>query len=467
MFAFFDLVLALDLQLQWTQSSMQPLPIVVCHDDERHRTAAAWQHLPAGRRNILIAQAADPRVFRQAQLANARVFIAADLVRRVASKTHKMGILASARRYAEPWPTVLRRHLLRFKPDEAAAFLDQIQLPPDAWAEFLTKSDSELIQHLHASSQPQRFAPRAHLGNEIVVERDGGWFLDRTGKRICDAVSVDEILCKHDGSQFLRGSIAVAGQSHPFLVPHERARRIGLLNCLREHFREQGWRLKCRRHWSKRILDLALQMHPAVTVPDADVVGWRGRVFSWPQFGINFQGICVEARTPLVDDHTPAQNLLLPAPLQWRQLRPITLDCPDVNRFWAVLIAMAYIALAPALKNPPIGIVLAGNDGPNLAAAICATFGCREWKTPQRIDARKPYDQFNRALAQTRWPVVVRPQVRSLPAVCHVLAGLDPVNCFIPVADILAAPPARTAGWHVIHAEDAQAYDRVAGAVWR
>ena len=128
-----------------------------------------------------------------------------------------------------------------------------------------------------------------------------------------------------------------------------------------------------------------------------------------------------------------------------------------MNRFWALLIAMAYIALAPALKNPPIGIVLAGNDGPNLAAAICATFGCQEWKTPRRIDARKPYDQFNRALAQTHWPVVVRPQVKSLPAVCHVLAGLDPANCFIPVADILAAPPARTAGWHVIHAEDAQA----------
>ena len=141
-----------------------------------------------------------------------------------------------------------------------------------------------------------------------------GWFLDRTGKRICDAVSVDEILCKQDGSQYLRGSIAVAGQSHPFLVPQERARRVGLLNCLREHFRGQGWEPKCRRHWSKRILDVALQMHPAVTRVDADVVGWRGRVFSWPQFGINFQGICVEARTPLVDDNTPAQNLLLPAP---------------------------------------------------------------------------------------------------------------------------------------------------------
>ena len=186
-----------------------------------------------------------------------------------------MGILASARRYAEPWPTVLRRHLLRLKPDKAAAFLDQIQLPPDAWAEFLTKSDSELIQHLAASSQPQRFAPRAHLGNEIVVERDGGWFLDRTGKRICDAVSVDEILCKHDGSQFLRGSIAVAGQSHPFLVPHERARRIGLLIvCV--NISEAGLGLKCRRYWLRRILDLALQMHPAVAVSGCRFSGLAG-----------------------------------------------------------------------------------------------------------------------------------------------------------------------------------------------
>ena len=178
-FAFFDLVVALDLQLQWTQSSMQPLPIVVCRDDERHRTAAAWQHLPEGRRTILIAQAAEPRVFRQAQLANARVFIAADLVRRVASTAYKMGTLATARRYAEPWPKVLRRHLSRLKPDEAAAFVDQLQLPPDAWAEFLTMSDTELIQHLRSSSQPQRFAPRAHLGNEIVVERDEGGFWAR------------------------------------------------------------------------------------------------------------------------------------------------------------------------------------------------------------------------------------------------------------------------------------------------
>ena len=51
---------------------------------------------------------------------------------------------------------------------------------------------------------------------------------------------------------------------------------------------------------------------------------------------------------------------------------------------------MAYIALAPALKNPPIGIVLAGNDGPNLAAAICATFGCREWKTPSGLMRENP-----------------------------------------------------------------------------
>ena len=440
LFVFLDLVLALDLQLKWCQTWMNPLPLLVARDDPRFRTVTAWQHKPASKRTILLAHRAEPRVFRQAQLAGADVFIDSDLTKHVRQAFHTQDVLYRASKQAKPWPDALRQTLYGLQPEAAAEFLDEVELPPAAWTKFLNQCQKPVLDHLRKSSQAKRYAPRVNVNDEVVLEQDSGWFAHSSGAKIFDRVQIDKTLCKQDGTSWLQGRLWMAGKPQGFLVPQQQAETTSLPAALRQFFHSQRLELECQHGWSREILPMALSLHPPATVKHADAVGWQDGVIRFPSFGLDCQGFRSELKLPLVDDQTPCKKLHPPNVITKRDVRPITLDSPEVNRFWAVILTAAYSILTPAIYRPPIGVVLAGSDALPLADAIAEVFDCRQIAAPWRAHARRAYRKLNEQLTMARWPIVVRPRVKEFDAMRQMLGQLTPANCFVPATDILLAP---------------------------
>jgi len=456
LFVFVDLVLALRLQLRWLQSSIQPLPVVAARDDVRSRTVTTWQNLSDDERKTVVAPAAEPRVFRQAQLAQANVYLDPSFTQKViAGFTSPLVLLRRAQRRSKPWDDALRYHLKRLTPDRAAEFLNQIQLPAQAWVDFLNQSDRGLIDHLRRSSQSQDFGPRACARSEVVIEREDGWFLRRTSGRVCDPVRIDEILRRHDGTDFLRGHVTRNGIQHHFTIPQRRAELLGLQQCLREAFRKDELIFRWRRGWSREILALAIEMCQPKTIQDADLVGWRQRIFSFPRFGLDTQGFRAELCTPLVNDQTPARNLDPPEPLEKRRVRELTWDAAAANRFWAVILCMARNILAPAVGKPPMGVLLLAAEAGRLATAISDTFGCRALVSPKRSDAWRQYQHVNTILEHSRWPLVLRSSVTTSGAIGHLLRQVTPCNCFVTATAIEYPPAGLPQGWWILDVTNA------------
>jgi hypothetical protein len=336
---------------------------VVARDNSRFRTMAAWRNVPPERQRIMISDAFEPRLFRQAQLANARVYVKTDLVKFVLQSHRPVQILHRARQNAQRWSTLLELHLKNLTPDKAAEFLDQIDLPSDARANFLKKCKPDLIKHLRRSAHPAAFDPSVCVDEKLVFQHAYGWYLDQAGSKISDRVVIKEILCQQDGTRWLRGEVQVADQPQGFLVREDAAVKLGLPAVLHEQFDAQGLQLSFKHGWAHRILDIALAFHEPKTVADVDVVGWDGSALRFPEFGIHLgrSGVNPERRTQFVFDDTPAKNVLPPTCLVREEMRPLTLDRLEVNRFWAVVVTTAYNALARAFRRRPIGVILAGN----------------------------------------------------------------------------------------------------------
>ncbi len=76
---------------------------------------------------------------------------------------------------------------------------------------------------------------------------------------------------------------------------------------------------------------------------------------------------------------------------------------------------------------------------------------------PQRSTRTKAYKELNAILTGARWPIVVQPGVKHLPALGQMFSRLAPANCFVPTEDMLAALAARDGDWFVLDCNDAEA----------
>ena len=454
LFAFFDLAAALKLQLKWINSRANHLPLVVARDDRRFRTTAPWQRLAAQRQIIFIAQRAEPRLFRQACLGHAQVYIDPHLARSVNATTYGDAFLRKAHKYARPWERQLSDELRRRSADEAARFLEQIKLPPAIRVKFLNDIDSQLIDHLRSSSSGHLFSPACYFNDTVVFEQGTAWITE-AGAKIAQIVRIEQILHKRDGTHFLQGFVCGSDESHAFIVPELEARTLGLPSCLRKHICSSRVDLTCKHGWARHILGLALATSSPKTQLEADTVGWRDLVFSFPNFGIGWRGFSPDSRTPIVAANAPAQLLTVPMPLDREQIRELTWDWKEVHRFWAIVIATAYHALAAPLRMPPIGVILFGADPHRVARTLSRAFGCFDWLAPKRAHAKHAYHKLHESLVQARWPVIVECSAKTLHAGQELLSRLLPAGCFVPASDILWLPTALAQGWHVIECDHA------------
>jgi hypothetical protein len=89
--------------------------------------------------------------------------------------------------------------------------------------------------------------------------------------------------------------------------------------------------------------------------------------------------------------------------------------------------------------------------------SIVDFFGCQQKSTPPKIHAARAYEELNTILTGARWPIVVQPSVKHLPALGQMFKRLVPANCFVPTSETLTALAAREQDWFVLDCNDAEA----------
>lgn len=447
-FILLDPIQALKIQFRVVRDSLFPLRIVAVQDDDRFETKAAWGALPSldDAPRVVVSDTPDARVFRVARAAKASVLIKTDIFDRLQNNVGiQRHLLQLYKRGARNWQSEFQREIVRRSPDAAVDFLSQMRLKAGEATNFSHRALPYTWEHLWRAKPHDILTPRVNVQGKVVIEREHGWFIEATGRPVCDPVRVTRILHRIDGTTLICGEATVDGVKRDFTVLHDQ--RKGLLKSVAEALALRGITFNFQARWSKCSLSVARQMHKPETVKHADLVGWHDGLFRFPSFTI---APCVSVHagddtTVWVDEHTAASSLKPPRRLSRQELRPIALDTPEANLFWAILITAARSILAPAFLSPPVGIALLGVEAKMIAEAAASAWGCRKIALGKRVgvgDMKKVSELLN----NTRWPIVVVPPNEQPRMNKRILQRVLPSSCLLPVG-AASVCQATNAGW--------------------
>lgn len=474
-FIFLDVDAALKMQLKHLQSSLIPLPIVIARDEGCSATTAElWQQVQQQDR-VLVHGTVTEAVIRQAQRAKARIAIdpkamakimgpprfddysmlrisAFDLLQQQMPIYSYLpnGLLTRLRKRALNWQTVLQEHLLSLSPKDAQSFLDRAV--PDEWERhrFLADCCEYLRSRLSTVAGPALLHRRVKIGHQIVVERDGAWWIEASNNRICDQVHTDRLLrCRHGDDQ-LAGHVVVDDQRHDFLLSLPRVEAAGLLPSLQRHLSSRGVLFKYRQRWSEPSLNMALRFSSPEEFPNADAIGWCGANYRFPNFGISAAGISAERAAPIVEPKAPCLTLRLPEPINQHRLRTVTLKQPAVLQFWAVLRGLLTMVASPVLRRRPLGVLLVGEQADQVLNSIARGLGCVTNKYSSRVDI----STYHSAAKRHSWPTTLQ-LPSSVKCVDRALAVLRPDNIVAAVRTV-DIDQALSRGWWIIAVQSAQ-----------
>ena len=473
-FVFLDLLPALRLQFKWLMSSSAPLPVLVAHDEGRHRTVQSWRQL-ASRQPVIIAEQADARLFRQASFGSAIVVIDPNirtmLCRPPGDWPFRDGVfdpeeaerifrcsyqpvswLQKRERLARPWMDVLIDHLGTLSAEQAESLLQEIGLPIEERLR-LSNGLRRACRGRTRWSNSILTARRIRLGERVIVEWDGAWIDECKRRRICDVVRVDRILEGFSTTRLEGRILGKTGETR-FTANANEVQRRGLLAAVKKAMSSQGISWSFAAGWAKRGLEIATAFQEADsldemdTIPEVDVVGSTNASFRFPNLQITAQGFRAEVDPPFLSSQVPARNLRPPRQLQLRGCRPIAFDLPSVRTFWAVVRKFVAMAMAPTLRIDSPGVVLIGPESRRLLDALQLGLGCQKFAISGQFNATRQRERLQLQIGKHRWPSLIQlPPCRSPAA--RLVYSIAPRNCFAAI-DGADRDQLRAAGWWTI-----------------
>lgn len=452
-----DPALALTLQLRaLAADTMRPLPIVGSYGDHRAATRAVWTHLPH-RRPIFLVARVDESLLAQARQADGWI-ATPGLTRRslqgdLMSHRRPHAWLRRARRKARPWCVVLRCHLRTLPLCQAEALLRRLGFD---WAEleqFVRQSDEELRQKLRPLLHGRQVTPRVRLGGRTVIETDAGWFWERSGELISDAVvRIEQVLHSARQTRY-RGFVRFRGRTYPFCAPAAPLDRHLLAWTRRFLLQAGAGLLTYQATWSRKALALAQQFHPPELVECETQIGWSRphSRFLFPTFCLTLGGEVERGRVPLdIDPTAPAWQLQPPQRLLPSERQVLSERSAETGVFWAVAAAVIHNVLSWLLHYPPVPLALDGAGAQAMGRIAAGLLGCQEVRLPARERLERALPRLERACAAHHWPVVlVAP--RQMPGyVRRACLERPPAGGLMPVSPLAAAVAAINGGWHVL-----------------
>lgn len=424
-----DPIAASRAQLRWLKDLLVPIPLVVFRHDEQQQTRAAWGQLPPSKR-ILITDEVSTADIHQARLANAKIVACPPLISKMAEHGNLHWVLRKAVEWARPWRRVLREMLGTKPAAEARALFAEMEWPASERAQFLERSEDSLKSKISVWF-PDALAPRVNIGQRSVIERANGWFDENTGAMLSPVVRIARVLHTSGGCGVIEGYVEVDGGRQPFRVPSSRVEQRGLLWAVSRELRTRGISIGYRKRWSDCSFEIASNFSEPQIIHQADIVGWAGNDFRFPNFGITYSGFQPQEATPLPCRIRPCERLQPPADLATLDLGPISSALPGVGLFWAVLRIFLLYALAPRHRQKVPACVLLGDRADELANIIADSFDTLLLKAPGRADADTAFRKLATVTERHTWPSVISLPTRRGNVSSRLLNGLPAEQVFI------------------------------------
>ena len=358
------------LQFQHLQVNNTPLPLVLTHCD-KYRTQR-WPWLNVEQR--LVCWSPDPE-----RLTDVATAWPIDAQTTTWQATNELPSQVSTGREilesAVPWSQRLQLHLLRTSVSVTAA-IKACELP----TEVLARAAASWSPAAQARLAQVRLVERAAaVANRLVVETDLGWQYT-SGQPFADAVlRIDCVWYTGQDRSHYSGRVLYKGSTLEFFEPAQLLDREGL-RWVRDRVRDQtGDLIQIDTGRADRAVDVARRFHEPEKRRVQLHPGWvaASQAFAWHGYGIhNGQVVadpqCLSPRTPLPTDL---------APWSPRELQQLSQPDPEAGMFWLLLAAAAQNLTAPLMREPPIGILLSG-DNVDGAVECLQQFGCPTGRAP-------------------------------------------------------------------------------------
>lgn len=402
---FDDPVLAVRLQLRFLQSSGAPAPLVAAYTTADVRTSAVWHWVPADK---LVFWSTSPGLHTLWQARNARGYVSTLRASEHAITTHMKARpiaswLQTVQQRTASWEECVRDRLRGESANSAENTLLALGLTGGELHQFIADCDAELAQRL-TDIQAGHYTLRQIVYNESVVyEDDQGW-ITQQAFRICNFVlKIERNLILADGRSVYQGHIRFKGQDWDFLVPAAKLDQSSW-TWIRKFLQQQhvGTPL-CAARWRQSLVDVALRMHPPISQPGCDVVGWDEayRRFVLPNYSVGLMGD-ISPVIPCVafDKLRPATAFATPTPLTAPSLQALNKINDETAIVWAVVLCVLADVVATAMRKPSLGIILHGFGARHVGMQVVTACGCPRWAKRQRSSRQDSYKHH--------WPLVVR-----------------------------------------------------------
>lgn len=417
-FVFNDVMLALKMQSRHLRDSSLPMPIVgmfassFLHlKNNQHKNIEPnrlWDSVPQ-REYVFWSQKPSAKLYNAAARANGRVCIAqyADH----ATWRSPKRLLSHIKQHAKPWIGSLEMTLRELSDVERDIFLEELNLPGHAKTEFLY-SCTEGTKEMLAASEGSTVVPKkAMIGTNFVTETPNGWFVERTGALVSDAIlRLERVIYQEENDAvWYQGYISYKGKQVPFMEAAS-AMEIRTMSWMKKKLiQENVGVMNFSPSWSSHAIQLAMHFGQPELVHTTGIFGWDPvkTAFVLPNMKIYLGGRVEEEAIPQITELAPAKELL-PPDMILPDLAQLTLDTDENAVFWATAACVFANVLAPALNLPASGIGLYGAGAAAVGRLTARSLGCPEYHLTLPQGGVDALDTFKKVATQHRWPTILR-----------------------------------------------------------
>jgi hypothetical protein len=464
MFVFNDVMLALKMQSRHLRDTSQPMPILGMHTSTQVAPKSKrllkiapkqlWDSMPQ-REYVFWSQTPAAQVYNAAARANGRVSIA-QYADHVTWRSPKR-LLSYIKQNSRPWITSLEMTLRELTDTQRDLFLEELDLPGPARSEFMY-SCTEGTKELLAASEGSTVVPKkVVIGNKPVTETPHGWFSEKSGALVSDAIlRIEQVVYQEESEAvWYKGYISYRGKRVPFTEPADAIDK-GTMSWMRKVLvKENVGVMNYSKSWSGDAIQLAMHFHQPELVHTTGSFGWDPikAAFVLPNMKIYLGGRVEEEAMPQITELTPARELVAPDMIM-PDLETMTQETEENYVFWATAACVLANVLAPALNESVAGIGLYGAGASAVGRISARSLGCPEYSLSVNKAGVDVVDSLKRVANRHRWPTILRISPSGkYQALSPWLNSMEDTNVVLDVTSITADALAVQTAWRFVHTE--------------
>ncbi len=413
-FVFTDVDLALRFHVRHLRDTRRPLPLAASWDNEKFCTQKVWEWFKA--RHLIFWGTDRLAAIAQAKMAGGNAKVSMLNVTRTELHTNMRNYspaewLVRMSKQAVPWAAALRTYLSDLHESEIETALIRLNLMGRDLTDFVKGCDGDLKRRMAFIHEHRTFAARVKFENKWVFEKADGWYLEKGGDRISNAiVRVERVLTTQDKRSYYQGVVKFNGESHPFT---EKATTLdrGMLNWMQGFLRDhvKAGVPEFYPSWNRKSFQLAIAFHTPDYAQGIEIIGWDSinRQFNFPKFSICPGGEVTTDFACLFDhDRVPARDVPPPGPFPRRHLDTLSERNDETQIVWATAACVAANILAPAVNRNHVPTLLDGEGAQGIGVQAAERLGCPTAFVQSRNDVPT-------SVASSRgshcWPMMVMP----------------------------------------------------------